>query len=568
MHRQITSNGGFFYLNRIFDIKIDESNLINPSDHQKINKNKQMKKCYFFVILNLIYISTNAQNSFIKLLKLDNGFQVGTQIEQFNNDLYIGYYHVDSIRRNFYSGILKMDINATILNNNKFWDFDNNSNSIVFDKERKKLFLTGEGYGLTGIVPQSFRIYELDPYSLDSLKIVEAIDNSRIYPIIYQTNSAIHNNHLVVVGSGTIENKANIMKAYIDVEKLKLDTIIHIGEDLGSISTRSLYVDMDGNLVHHTKYINFGDTVAILKFGKNKELNQIIKIKDKYCPGKTAWPFGCQLSDGRTVYNRCGDDDLPEIVFLADSTYEIVDKFEWRKNLPPESPYPGRQGRKTFKLIEARNGDIMGVGSIRWSDAPTPNIISYAPLIFRINNKGDLLWYKALYNKSNISAWTIGAFYGVTELEDGSIMAVGELNSDVEYDAILGRPAFEPDILIVRVSADGCIDGYECDEIFYKVPDVTSLTTSTDDETLPTTKKHHINVYPNPSSGFLTLALDDRHRRVMIGIYNMQGQLIEKYYDLSTDKIELNLSHLPSATYVYKIYDGAEVIKAGEWVKM
>ncbi len=109
-----------------------------------------------------------------------------------------------------------MDINATILNNNKFWDFDNNSNSIVFDKERKKLFLTGEGYGLTGIVPQSFRIYELDPYSLDSLKIVEAIDNSRIYPIIYHTNSAIHNNHLVVVGSGTIENKANIMKAYID----------------------------------------------------------------------------------------------------------------------------------------------------------------------------------------------------------------------------------------------------------------------------------------------------------------------------------------------------------------
>lgn len=81
MHRQITSNGGFFYLNRIFDIKKDESNLINPSDHQKINKNKQMKKCYFFVILNLIYISTNAQNSFIKLLKLDNGFQVGTQIE-------------------------------------------------------------------------------------------------------------------------------------------------------------------------------------------------------------------------------------------------------------------------------------------------------------------------------------------------------------------------------------------------------------------------------------------------------------------------------------------------------
>lgn len=527
-----------------------------------------MIKCCLFVILNLFYISTYAQNTFIKLLKLDNGFQVGTQIEQFNSDLYVGYYHVDSIRRNFYSGILKMDINANILNNNKFWDFDNNSNSIVFDKKQTKLFLTGEAYGLTGIVPQSYRIYELDHNTLDSIRMVEVIDSNRIYPIIYQTNAVIHNDKLVVVGSGTIENKSNIMKAYLNVETLKLDTVIHFGEGLGSISTRSLYVDRDGNLVHHTKYINFGDTVAIIKFGENKEIHQIIKHKDKYCPGKTAWPFGCQLYDGRTVYNRCGDDDLPEIVFLSDSTYDIVDKFEWRKNLPQESPYPARQGRKTFKLIEARNGDIIGVGSIRWSDAPTPNILSYAPLIFRINNKGELLWYKGLYNTSNISDWTIGAFYGVTELEDGTIIAVGELNSDVEYDAILGRPTFEPDILIVRLSADGCIDGYDCKEILYKVPEVTSITTSTEDETLLNTKKHNVKVYPNPSSGFLTVSLDDRYHRVMIAIYNMQGQLIEKYYDLSTDKIELNLSHLPSATYVYKIYDGAEVIKTGEWVKM
>ena len=512
---------------------------------------------------------TQAQNSYIKVLDISGTNEIAKQILPFGENFLVSYQHINNNYTRIFSGILEIDKNANFVRDKRFIDFSNNFNAIVIDSIRDKIFYTGEEYTLTNI-PQSYRIYELDHNTLDSIRMIEVIDSNRIYPIIYQFNSLIYNDQLVVSGQGNTPNN-HIMTAYLNLDDLTVDTIIHIGEPehpYNSIASFELYVDGNGNLVHHAKYINFGDTTAIIKFSKKKEIHQIIKHENKDCRGRNAWPYGCQLSDGRTVYNRCGTDGLPEIVFLADSTYDIVDKFEWRKNLPAESPYPGRQGRRIYKLIEARNGDIIGVGSIRWSDAPTPNIISYAPLIFRINNKGELLWYKGLYNTSNISTWTIGALSGVTELEDGSIMAVGDLNSDIEYDSVLQRPVFQPDILIVRMSADGCIDGYDCDDILYKVPEVTSLTTSTQDVTLPTTKKHHVKVYPNPSSGFLSIDLDDRYRRVMIGIYNMQGQLMEKYYDLSTDKVELNLSHLPTATYVYKIYDGAELIKTGEWVKM
>ncbi len=520
---------------------------------------------YFFSLA----FTFQAQNSYIKILDISRTNESADQIIPYKGNFLISYQHINNSYTNLFSGVLEVDDKANVIRDKRFVDFSNNPKALVYDSIRERLYYTGEEYTLTNI-PQSYRIYELDYNTLDSIRMIEVIDSNRIYPIIYQYISLIYNDQLVVSGQGNTPNN-HIMTAYLNLDDLSLDTITHIGEPehpFNSISALEIYVDGNGNLVHHAKYINFGDTVAILKVGENKELSQIIKIKDKYCPGKNAWPYGCQLSDGRTVYNRCGDDGLPEIVFLADSTYDIVDKFEWRKNLPWQSPYPVTQGRRIYKLIEARNGDIIGVGSIRWSDAPTPNILSYAPMIFRINNKGELLWYKGLYNTSNISTATIGALYGVTELEDGSIMAVGDLNSDIEYDSVLQHPVHQPDILIVRVSADGCIDGYDCKEILYKVPEVTSLTTSTQDVTLPTTKKHHIKVYPNPSSGFLSIDIEDRYRRVMIGIYNMQGQLIEKYYDLSTDKVELNLSHLPSATYVYKIYDGAEVVKTGEWVKM
>lgn len=522
------------------------------------------------IILIICFFSAaftfQAQNSYIKVLDISRTNESADQIIPYNGNFLVSYQHINNSYTNLFSGILEIDGNANIIRDKRFIDFSNNHNAIVIDTLRSKLFYTGEEYTLTNI-PQSYRIYELDYNTLDSIRMIEVIDSNRIYPIIYQINSLIHNDQLVVSGQGNTPSN-HIMTAYINLDDMSLDTITHIGEPehpYTSISATTMYTGRDGSLVHHAKV--FGDSIAIIKVDANKRITQtVIQIETK-CFKVKSRP-ACLLSDGRSVYNRCGTDELPEIVFLADSTYDIVDKFEWRKNLPAESPYPARQGRKTFKLIEAHNGDIIGVGSIRWSDAPTPNFIDYAPLIFRINNKGDLLWYKVLYNTSNISAWTIGTLCGVTELEDGSIIAVGDLHSDIEYDSVLQQPVFQPDILIVRLSADGCIDSYNCKDIFYKVPEVTSLTTSTQDVTPDAIKKHHVKVYPNPSSGFLTVSLDDRYRRVMIGIYNMQGQLIEKYYDLSTDKVELNLSHLASATYVYKIYDGPEVIETGEWVKM
>jgi len=523
------------------------------------------------IILSIIFFCNfvwflNAQNSFIKVLDFSKTNEIAKQILPFGDNFLVSYQHINNSYNRIFSGIMEIDKNANVIRDKRLIDFSNNFDAIVLDTIQNRIFYTGEEYTLTNI-PQSYRIYELDQHTLDSIRMIVVIDSNRRYPIIYQTNALIHNNQLVVSGQGNTTGN-HIMTAYLHLDDLNVDTITHIGEPehpYTSISATTMYTGHDGSLVHHTKV--FGDSIAIIKVDANKKIVQtVIQIETK-CSKVRSWP-ACLLSDGRSVYNRCGVDDLAEIVFLADNTYDIVDKFEWRKNLPAESPYPARQGRKTFKLIEARNGDIIGVGSIRWSDAPTPNIISYAPLIFRINNKGDLLWYKVLYNTSNISFYTLGALYGVTELEDGTIMAVGDIRSDIDYDPILERPVHQPDILIVRLSEDGCIDSYNCKEIFYKVPDVTSLTTSTEDETQLLTKKHKVKVYPNPSSGFLTVALDDRYRRVMIGIYNMQGQLIEKYYDLSTEKIELNLSHLPIATYVYKIYDGAEVIKAGEWVKM
>ncbi|MBK9254800.1 MAG: T9SS type A sorting domain-containing protein [Saprospiraceae bacterium] len=523
-----------------------------------------MKIICSFLLSIYIFSGLQSQDTFIKLLDISGTDEGAYQIVPYRGNFLVSYAHIDNSYTRLYSGILEMDKNANVIKDRRFVDFSNNRNAIVVDSVGNKLFYTGEEYTLTNI-PQSFRIYELDPISLDSLSMVEVIDSNRIYPIIYQTNAAILGDQLVVVGSGTLDNKTNIMTAYLNKKTLKLDTITHIGEGFGSIATRYLYIDRRGYIVHLAKFFNFGDTSVLIHVDINKQIVESIKLKDTKCYG--IWPFGCQLSDGRTIYQRCGI-DLPEIVFLADSTFEIVNKFEWVKNLPAQSPYPSRHGRNVYKLIEARNGDIIGVGKFKWFDAPTPNILSDAPFIFRINNQGKLLWHKALYNTSDISSYTIGFLSGVTELEDGSIMAVGELRGDIDFDTVLGRPKHQPDILIVRISADGCIEGYDCKDVLYKVPSVTSLTTNTKDVTQPDIKKYSALVYPNPSSGILSVQLDETYSKVIIGIYDLQGNFLSKYYNLSTDKVELNLSFLPAATYIYKIFDGHRQISSGQWVKL
>jgi hypothetical protein len=287
-----------------------------------------MKYIFNYIVL-VITVITNAssQATYIKILDINNTEERARQIEPYKGNFLISYDHIESARQHIFCGIIEIDNQADIIKDTRFIDFSNNLNSIVIDRDNKQIYYTGEPYKLNA-PQQSYIVNVLDYRTLDSINRIEVIDSSRIYPIVYQTRALLNRGRLIISGSGnTPEN--HIMTAYIDPQTLTVDTIVHIGEpehNYESIAAIEMYTDKKGNLTYLATSSRKISSVIVV--GENKNIIKTIAYNDTNC--YIALPHGCQLSDGRTVYNRCGQ-GLPEIVFLADSTYEIVDKFEWIK---------------------------------------------------------------------------------------------------------------------------------------------------------------------------------------------------------------------------------------------
>ncbi len=75
-------------------------------------------------------------------------------------------------------------------------------------------------------------------------------------------------------------------------------------------------------------------------------------------------------------------------------------------------------------------------------------------------------------------------------------------------------------------------------------------------------------IYPNPSSGTLIINFNDLTSNADLRLYDMNGRNVYAQFDLTKGTNTFDLSDLPAATYIYKIYQGNKIIGTGEWVKM
>mgnify|MGYP005816287591 CR=1 FL=1 len=70
-------------------------------------------------------------------------------------------------------------------------------------------------------------------------------------------------------------------------------------------------------------------------------------------------------------------------------------------------------------------------------------------------------------------------------------------------------------------------------------------------------------IYPNPSKGIFTIELETREPIISYSVYNMEGKLItQKSVNHFGGKFshQMNLSHLPSGTYLIQLNNGTEKI--------
>lgn len=76
-------------------------------------------------------------------------------------------------------------------------------------------------------------------------------------------------------------------------------------------------------------------------------------------------------------------------------------------------------------------------------------------------------------------------------------------------------------------------------------------------------KEDALTIYPNPSKGIFTIELNTKANNVSYAVFNLEGKLIaQSNINNNGGKIsqQVNLSHLPSGTYVVQVNNGGEKI--------
>jgi len=72
-------------------------------------------------------------------------------------------------------------------------------------------------------------------------------------------------------------------------------------------------------------------------------------------------------------------------------------------------------------------------------------------------------------------------------------------------------------------------------------------------------------VYPNPAKSIVTIE-SNCESNYYIEIYNVNGKLIGNYSSVKK-KTNLNISHLKTGVYIYKVYSKTGIISSGKFIK-
>lgn len=163
-----------------------------------------------------------------------------------------------------------------------------------------------------------------------------------------------------------------------------------------------------------------------------------------------------------------------------------MDKLDWNLILP-NNPLTDGRSYIIEDYIEAKNGDILAVGSVREnSDSKIPGgdlSSTYNGFIVRVNSTGNIVWLRIFRMPQELLDITLygqfreSSLNKIVELESGEFIACGDVYYNGLQASVIDRTKIETDHLwLIRVNASGCLDGYPCDTIIRIRPSVQAKT--------------------------------------------------------------------------------------------
>lgn len=504
-----------------------------------------MKTFYLFLIFVVNFSSGFCQSRFAKIIDFENRPQGAKEIVKYKNNFFIHQTGIciddDGNLLEVCSGVILIDEEANILDSVLIRRFSTGNESLVIDSAHNQLYFVGEE-DVKNDYANAFTVNQINIEDLsieNSYTLHDGRAEKRKY---FQLVATLFNNKLIVGGNSNELNNQSIDGLIFLIDKNKIDTFWAINFALGN-SLGSSFVDVNNQLTLSvlTQENALNEKAHILKYDKD------LKIKWHWTSEltkSTQIPYICELNSGNIV------------VALADKTFNNAVKLQCvrlDKSIAWEFKFwdhNTKTARNVYSLKKLKNGDFIGTGTYGNTSINVSSRILRVPYIFRMTSDGKLLWEKAFYRDRPVLDFCEGGFQDVEENENGELIAVGDLRNYLEYDPIVMQGRSDPDIFIVRMDANGCIDD-QCEMLTKVLPDSTSNTQN------PKPTYTEALLHPNPSDGNLELLNNDAVSSV--NFFSSQGVVIKSIHNPGKD---IEVPDAPSGMYIAHI-----LLKSGKMIK-
>ena len=354
---------------------------------------------------------------------------------------------------------------------------------------------------------------------------------------VYAISSLKYNNNYIISGQGILKDSQTSITFVSDANGKLLNS--YNNETLHGFSTvTDSYIDQDGYLNNFYKLEKGGflsDYHKIIKFDNN--FNQVWFYTSDTLRRNDSSPKGCELSDDRIVFVYGNPNSKGKL-----NSIRCIKKdksISWQYDYP----YDNKTGRIIRRLIVAKNGDIIGSGE--YADLKTETLIYGSPFIFRLNNKGKMLWERAYVEVATDRKDKTGNLWDIIELDNGDLMAAGHVKNE------------NWDILLIRTDSEGCIDKEDtCQEI--NIIDITSGSEDVSEE------KSDFSIYPNPASDHITI---ETSHPCKIEMYDITGHKVLTTGTSYENSTYVDVADLKNGLYFVKCTTSSGVVSTHKFVK-
>jgi hypothetical protein len=508
-------------------------------------KSKRMKLFIYCAINIFSFTTVICQNQYAKIIDFHNRPQGAEEIVKYQHNYFIHHDGIcideDGNLLEACCGVLLMDEHANISDSVLVRSFSTGVESMIIDSVHNQIYFVGEEYPKDDY-SKAFIVNQihLDDLSLkNSYRLNDGRAEERIY---YQLVSTLFNQKLMVGGTTNDLNRQSGLGLIFIVDNNKVDSLLTINYAAGNTLWSSL-VDVNNLLTLSVLMRENGlnEKAHILKYDQNLNL---------------VWHWISEPTRSTQSTYMCELDNGNIVIALADKTFNNAVKLQCikqDKSIAWEFKFwdhNSKTARRVYSLKKLKNGDFIGTGTYGNTNINVSSRILRVPYIFRMTADGKLLWEKAFYRDRPVLDFCEGIFSDVEETENGDLIAVGDIRNYLEYDPVVMQGRSDPDILIVRMDANGCIDD-KCEMLTKIIPDTISSTMNVSQS------YEEAMLYPNPSDGVMQLLNSEEVTK--LSFFTVQGVLTK---EVAYPDQDLSSATLPSGLYIVHIH-----LKTGKIIK-